>query len=211
MELSDEEVKQIIEEQLKQSQIKKAQFKALTFDEGTDEYYLMNCVATGQFGRFYTDDIQYGEWQKEIPDNWDLNRYFKAMGNLEEMFMHLSAFQTDVSDYFPEQRLIVQWPTGVYIAMRYVTGQGSDFSIWLPSSKEIPVINFSPSWENAKKLCKMSDYEKAKWYIKELEKGENLSNEELNMLYFTLGKYNRGRSFYDVVNKKNIREVLSNA
>lgn len=211
MELSDEEVKQIIEEQLKQSQIKKAQFKALTFDEGTDEYYLMNCVVTGQFGRFYTDDIQYGEWQKEIPDNWDLNRYFKAMGNLEEMFMHLSAFQTDVSDYFPEQRLIIQWPTGVYIAMRYVTGQGSDFSIWLPSSKEIPVINFSLSWENAKKLCKMSDYEKVKWYIKELEKGENLSNEELNMLYFTLGKYNRGRSFYDVVNKKNIREVLSNA
>jgi len=95
--------------------------------------------------------------------------------------------------------------------MRYVTGQGSDFSIWLPSSKEIPVIDFSLSWENAKKLCKMSDYEKTKWYIKELEKGENLSNEELNMLYFTLGKYNRGRSFYDVVNKKNIREVLSNA
>lgn len=209
MELSNEEIKRAAEDYFKQLQVKDVQFKDLTFDEDTDEYYLMNCIATGAFGHFYTDDIQYSEWQNEIPDNWDLNRYFKAMKNLEEMFIHLSTFQTDVSDYFPEQRLIIQWPTGVYIAMRYVTGQGSDFSI-LPSSKEIPVIDFFLSWEDAKKLCKISAYEKAKWYIEELKKDETFSDEELDILYFKLGRCSASNSFYEIVNKKNIRKVLSN-
>lgn len=207
----DDIYKQMAEEAFKQMQLRDEKFRALTFDEGTDEYYLMHCIATGAFGRFYTDDIGYGDWQKEVPEGWNLDRYFNAMNNLEELFMHLTPFQKDISDYFPEQQLIIQWPTGVYVAMRYVTGQGSDFSIWLPTSKEMPIIEFALSWEDAKKLCKISAYEKAKWYVKELEKEEVLSNEELNMLYFKLGSNINGRPFYEIINKKNIRKVLSNA
>ena len=207
----DDAYKQMAEETIKRMQLKEEKFKALTFDENTDEYYLMNCIATGSFGRFYTDDFGYGDWQKEVPDGWDLDRYFNAMNNLEDLFMHLIPFQKDISGYFPEQQLIIQWPTGVYIGMRYITGQGSDFSIWLPTSKEMPTIEFALSWENAKKLCKISSYEKAKWYIKELEKEEMFSNEELNILYFTLGRSFGDRSFYEIINKKNVRKVLSNA
>ena len=61
MELSNEEIKRVAEDYFKQLQAKDAQFKDLTFDEDTDEYYLMNCIATGAFGCFYTNDIQYGE------------------------------------------------------------------------------------------------------------------------------------------------------
>lgn len=207
----DDIYKQMAEETFKQMQAKEERFKALTFAEDTDEYYLMKCIATGSFGCFYTDDIGYGDWQKEVPDGWDLDRYFNAMNNLEELFMHLTPFQKDISGYFPEQQLIIQWPTGVYIGMRFIVGQGSDFSIWLPTSKEMPIIEFALSWEDAKRLCKISSYEKAKWYIKELEKEEVFSNEELNMLYFKLGSNIGGRSFYEIINKKNARKVLSNA
>ena len=204
----DDIYKKMAEETFERMQLKEERFKALTFAEDTDEYYLMNCVATGQFGCFYTDDFGYGDWQKEVPDGWDLDRYFNAMNNLEELFMHLAHFQKDISGYFPEQQLIIQWPTGVYVGMRFIVGQGSDFSIWLPTSKEMPEIEFALTWEEAVRLCKVKSYEKAKWYVEEKLKASELSVEEKQKLYYKLGANVSSRAFFEIVNAKNLREVL---
>lgn len=184
--------KSVAEGILKQYQEKEKKFLKTNFSKDSDPAKLMQLIATGQFSRFYVEDFGYGEWEKDVPTGWDLERYFKAMSQLEELFHHLCYFQSDVSDYFPEQQLYVRWENGVIVTMDYITGQGSDFRIFLQPVEEKPSFDFVLDYNDAIDLCKKNAWKQALWYLKQIIPEEifenDLSGYDLSMLMFRLGQ-----------------------
>lgn len=177
-----------------ESFVKKEQaFREMSFEKGSDAYILMERVATGQVKSYNTDDFQYGDWQSVVPLGWDLDRYFEAMHELHELFNHLSNFQIDVSNHFPEQQLYVRWENDIVVTMDFVIGQGSDFSLFLQSAKDKPRFDFVLDYNDAIDLCKKNSWKQALWYLKQIIPEDtfedDLSGYDLSILMFRLGQF----------------------
>jgi len=188
---------------LRKAEEKEEKFKKIDFSK--EPYFLMNycrdAIWYGKIDYLNTDDISYGNLEKIIPTDWSLEKYFEVMQELEELFNHLSNFQIDTSDYFPEQKLYIRLPVDEQIEkdcgefdlccrcsniieMRYIIGQGSDFSIGLIASEK-EFEEFTLDWKDAVKLSKMNSFEQAKWYVNYLFKTKKVDTDKL---YFLLGQ-----------------------
>ena len=116
-------------------------------------YWIMEyCARMQKIGKLTdslnTDDFEYGDWQKILPEEWldearkagDINKalkkYFDVMGGLERLFWRLCNFHIDVTRIFSEQILHLRIRTGDVIEMHYISGQGSDFWITLAKNTE---------------------------------------------------------------------------
>lgn len=190
-----------------------------------------------------TDDFGYGKWEEEVPKEWldeaiasgdkkkALDKYFDVMGKLEELFSRLCYFSTDVSDYFPEQKIYIKLPEDEeiqksidesdlpcecsnIICMDYVVGQGSDFSIDLVDidqwKKLLVEKQFFFEWEDAVKVSKMSGFEQAQWYCQKLLESEAAETikENKDKVFFILGQASAKSGFTDKLNLRNYKEVL---
>ena len=201
---------------------KEKAFKKRDYSKQSDSYYLIR-YAVDKFLKegsayFNTDDIQYGAWEDIVPEAWQesalrlvgdkrasLNKYFEVMEYLEDLFFHLAYFNEDISNYFPEERIIIKTPVidnkQYLIDMTLVIGQGSDFSISVVEGnkpelyKEHP-IGFIIDWEDAIKVAKMDEHDQAVWYAD-------------NGIY-TIGKDNFGNiSKVNLVTPENREKVIS--
>lgn len=197
-------------------------FKKRDYSEQSDSYYLIR-YAVDKFLKegsayFNTDDIQYGAWEDIVPEAWQesalrlvgdkkasLNKYFEVMEYLEDLFFHLAYFNEDISNYFPEERIIIKTPV-IYnkqylIDMTLLIGQDSDFSISVvegnkPELYEEHPIGFIIDWEDAIKVAKMDAHDQAVWYAD-------------NGIY-TIGKDNFGNiSKVNLVTPENREKVIS--
>lgn len=169
---------------------KEKAFNERDYSEQSDSYYLIKYAVDrflkGDPTYFNTDDIQYGAWENLVPEAWQknalklksdkkesLNKYFEVMGYLEDLFSHLAYFNEDISNYFPEERIIIRTPVidnkQYLIDMDLIIGQGSDFSISVvegnkPELYEEHPIGFIIDWEDAIKVAKMDVYDQVAWY-----------------------------------------------
>ena len=154
-------------------------------------YWIMEyCTKNQKSGKLtcalYTDDFQYSDWQKILPQEWiddaikngDVNmaleKYFNVMGDLELLFSELCYFHIDNSGSFPEQILYIRLKTEDVIEMHYLVGQGSEFYITL--TEEVNNLPFIIDWNDAvhgyHKKCKYD------WFI---WKPEGSSPEEIKI------------------------------
>jgi len=229
---------------------KEKAFNERDYSEQSDSYYLIKYAVDrflkGDATCFNTDDIQYGAWENIVPEVWQknalklksdkkesLNKYFEVMGYLEDLFSHLAYFNEDISNYFPEERIIIRTPVidnkQYLIDMDLIIGQGSDFSISVvegnkPELYEEHPIRFIIDWGDAIKVAKMNVHDQAAWYadngIYAIRKDNfgNISkvnlvtpeNREkvLSILDNTL-KTNIG--FYNCLNDKNFDKVINSS
>lgn len=206
--------------------------------------YCRSAIWFGKLTRcLNTDDFGYGEWDKEIPSEWvkeaeekgnkdsALQKYFNVMQTLEDLFSRLCYFHTDISERFPEQRLYIRLPVDKQIEkvccetdlpcncsdvieMRYVVGQGSDFSIDLVDSEVLKKESnpFIIDWEDAIEVSKMNTFEQAEWYYNYLIKKDfdfTLFVINKEKIFFLLGQASAKVGFVDKINFNNYKEVLS--
>ena len=172
-------------------------------------YWIMEyCARMQKTGKLtcplYTDDFQYGEWQKRLPKEWideakkagDVNKalekYFNVMGDLEHLFSELSYFHIDVSKTLPEQVLYLRIRTGDVIEMHYLVGQGSEFYITL--TEEVNNLPFIIDWNDAVNLTKLTTFEQANWYYEKMLSIANSQQTEFllrnkDKIFFLLGIY----------------------
>lgn len=218
------------------------------YSESSDAYFLIkhavNKFLNGHASYLNTDDIQYGAWEGIVPNVWQeeaqkrtgdrkdsLDKYFEVMGYLEDLFSHLAYFNEDISNYFPEERIIIRTPVidnkQYLIDMNLIIGQGSDFSISVvegnkPDLYETHPIKFIIDWDDAIKVAKMKPHDQAAWYadngiyaIRKDSSGNiskvNLVNSEnrekvLSVLEKTL---NTNVGFYNCLNADNFDKIIN--
>lgn len=140
------------------------EFQAKDFKD-SDAEYLLQCIATLKFDCFWTSDLEHLDWKNLIPEGWTLDRYYLAMNDLQDIFDHVSSFQIDCSDYFPSQSLFVKYNETV-LDLNFIVGQGSDFSICVAQTDVLTYLE----WLDVLKLCKMSSYQQAVWYLQNVLK-----------------------------------------
>lgn len=207
----------------KKLEAKEKAYNAKSFGPESDAYgilkWLTQCADEGKNTFLRTDDFGYGEdWKKEIPE-WYLKdsnddkeliqRYYAAMGDLEELFHHLAYFTEDVSYHFPEQRLFIKFDKYTF-EFNYITGQGSDFSISVVEKARPEVYKDHPirlviDYEKAVELSKASAYQQALYYA---NKVLEVHQKDLIKVMFILGQATARVGFLDFLNKDNFNERL---
>lgn len=191
-------------------------------------YWIMEyCARMQKSGKLpcalFTDDFQYGEWGKILPEEWideaikagDINKalekYFDVMGDLEHLFSCLCYFHIDVSKTLPEQILYLRIRTGDVIEMHYIVGQGSEFLITLAENSEnLPLVI---DWDEAVKLSKLTTLDQARWYFNDMysraDKNQKAFLEEnKDKIFFFLGVSVIRYGFVQRINLNNLYESL---
>ena len=205
---------------------KEEKFMNSDFGKNSEPYKLLKwleyCADNDRNTYLNTDDFGYGEhWKEEIPDwylkeaNGDehkaLEKYFDVMHELEELFNHLGYFTEDISDHFPEQRLIIRLGKYRY-DFDFIVGQGSDFSISVvekckPELYEKNPIKFVLDYNTAVELSKLSACEQAKYYAEHMLRGK-VTLENYGRVMFSLGQATAKVGFPDYLNKDNFDEKI---
>ena len=205
---------------------KEEKFMNSDFGKNSEPYKLLKwleyCADNDRNTYLNTDDFGYGEhWKEEIPDwylkeaNGDkhkaLEKYFDVMHELEELFNHLGYFTEDISDHFPEQRLIIRLGKYRY-DFDFIVGQGSDFSISVvekckPELYEKNPIKFVLDYNTAVELSKLSAYEQAEYYVEHMLRGK-VTPENYGRVMFRLGQATAKVGFPDYLNKDNFDEKI---
>lgn len=191
-------------------------------------YWIMEYCARMQksgklSGALFTDDFQYGEWRKILPEEWiddaikagDINKalekYFDVMGDLEHLFSCLCYFHIDATEAFPEQILYLRIRTGDVIEMHYIVGQGSEFLITLAENTEnLPLII---DWDEALKLSTLSSFDQAKWYYNDMfnkadKEQKAFLEENKDKIFFLLGLSVIRYGFVDRINLNKLYDSL---
>ena len=191
-------------------------------------YWIMEyCARMQKSGKLpcalFTDDFQYGEWGKILPEEWideaikagDINKalekYFDVMGDLEHLFSCLCYFHIDVSKTLPEQILYLRIRTGDVIEMHYIVGQGSEFLITLAENTEnLPLII---DWDEALKLSTLSSFGQAKWYYNDMfnkadKEQKAFLEENKDKIFFLLGISVILYGFVDRINLNKLYDSL---
>ena len=205
---------------------KEEKFMNFDFGKNSEPYKLLKwleyCADNDRNTYLNTDDFGYGEhWKEEIPDwylkeaNGDehkaLEKYFDVMHELEELFNHLGYFTEDISDHFPEQRLIIRLGKYRY-DFDFIVGQGSDFSISVvekckPEFYEENPIKFVLDYNTAVVLSKLSACKQAEYYAKHMLRGK-VTPENYGRVMFSLGQATAKVGFPDYLNKDNFDEKI---
>lgn len=205
---------------------KEEKFMNSDFGKNSEPYKLLKwleyCADNDRNTYLNTDDFGYGEhWKEEIPDwylketNGDehkaLEKYFDVMHELEELFNHLGYFTEDISDHFPEQRLIIRLGKYRY-DFNFIVGQGSDFSISVvekckPELYEENPIKFVLDYNTAVVLSKLSACEQAEYYAEHMLRGK-VTPENYGRVMFSLGQATAKVGFPDYLNKDNFDEKI---
>ena len=205
---------------------KEEKFMNSNFGKDSEPYKLLKwleyCADNDRNTYLNTDDFGYGEhWKEEIPDwylkeaNGDehkaLEKYFDVMHELEELFNHLGYFTEDISDHFPEQRLIIRLGKYRY-DFDFIVGQGSDFAISVvekckPELYEKNPIKFVLDYNTAVELSKLSAYEQAEYYAEHMLHGK-VTPENYGRVMFSLGQATAKVGFPDYLNKDNFDEKI---
>ena len=191
-------------------------------------YWIMEyCARMQKSGKLscalFTDDFQYGEWRKILPEEWideaikagDINKalekYFDVMGDLEHLFSCLCYFHIDATESFPEQILYLRIRTGDVIEMHYIVGQGSEFLITLTENTEnLPLII---DWNEALKLSTLSSFDQAKWYYNDMfnkadKEQKAFLEENKDKIFFLLGLSVIRYGFVDRINLNKLYDSL---
>lgn len=191
-------------------------------------YWIMEyCARMQKSGKLscalFTDDFQYGEWRKILPEEWideaiktgDINKalekYFDVMGDLEHLFSCLCYFHIDATETFPEQILYLRIRTGDVIEMHYIVGLGSEFLITLAENTEnLPLII---DWDEALKLSTLSSFGQAKWYYNDMfnkadKEQKAFLEENKDKIYFLLGLSVIRYGFVDRINLNKLYDSL---
>jgi len=191
-------------------------------------YWIMEyCARMQKSGKLpcalFTDDFQYGEWGKILPEEWideaikagDINKalekYFDVMGDLEHLFSCLCYFHIDVSKTLPEQILYLRIRTGDVIEMHYIVGQGSEFLITLAENSEnLPLVI---DWDEALKLSTLSSFDQAKWYYNDMfnkadKKQKAFLEENKDKIFYLLGLSVIRYGFVDRINLNKLYDSL---
>lgn len=205
---------------------KEEKFMNTDFGKDSEPYKLLKwleyCADNDKNTYLNTDDFGYGErWKEEIPDwylkeaNGDehkaLEKYFDVMHELEEIFNHLSYFTEDISNHFPEQRLIIRLGKYRY-DFDYIIGQGSDFSISVvekckPELYEENPIKFVLDYNTAVELSKLSAYKQAEYYAEHMLRSK-VTPENYGKVMFRLGQATTKVGFPNYLNKDNFDEEI---
>ena len=205
---------------------KEEKFMNADFGKNSEPYKLLKwleyCADNDKNTYLNTDDFGYGErWKEEIPDwylkeaNGDehkaLEKYFDVMHELEELFNHLGYFTEDISDHFPEQRLIIRLGKYRY-DFNYIIGQGSDFSISVvekckPELYEKNPIRFVLDYSTAVELSKLSACKQAEYYAEYMLRGK-VTPENYGRVMFRLGQATANVGFPNYLNKDNFDEKI---
>ena len=205
---------------------KEEKFMNSNFGKDSEPYKLLKwleyCADNDRNTYLNTDDFGYGEhWKEEIPDwylkeaNGDehkaLEKYFDVMHELEELFNHLGYFTEDISDHFPEQRLIIRLGKYRY-DFDFIVGQGSDFAISVvekckPELYEKNPIKFVLDYNTAVELSKLSAYEQAKYYAEHMLRGK-VTPENYGRVMFRLGQATAKVGFPDYLDKDNFDKKI---
>ena len=205
---------------------KEEKFMNSDFSKNSEPYKLLKwleyCADNDRNTYLNTDDFGYGEhWKEEIPDwylkeaNGDehkaLEKYFDVMHELEELFNHLGYFTEDISEHFPEQRLIIRLGKYRY-DFDFIVGQGSDFSISVvekckPELYEKNPIKFVLDYNTAVELSKLSACEQAEYYAEHMLHGK-ITPENYGRVMFSLGQATAKVGFPDYLNKDNFDKKI---
>ena len=170
-----------------------------------------------------TDDFEYGDWQKILPEEWldearkagDINKalkkYFDVMGGLERLFWRLCNFHIDVTRIFSEQILHLRSRTGDVIEMHYISGQGSDF--WITLAKNTENLPLIIDWDEAIRLSKMKRFYQARWYFNDMysradKEQKTFLEKNKDKIFFLLGLVGSWHSFVERINLNNLYESL---
>ena len=170
-----------------------------------------------------TDDFEYGDWQKILPEEWldearkagDINKalkkYFDVMGGLERLFWRLCNFHIDVTRTFSEQILHLRIRTGDVIEMHYISGQGSDF--WITLAKNTENLPLIIDWDEAIRLSKMKRFYQARWYFNDMysradKEQKTFLEKNKDKIFFLLGLVGSWHSFVERINLNNLYESL---
>ena len=157
--------------------------------ENSDVEHLLQCIESKQFESFWTSDLEYSDWKNLIPSGWTLDRYYLAMNDLHDIFDNVSSFQINCSEHFPSYSLFIKYNETI-LDLNLIIGQGSDFSIIIAQTD----VSTYLEWLDVLKLCKLSRYQQAVWYLQNVlnvQKTDSDYNEKL----FRLGSTN---SFFQV-------------
>lgn len=191
-------------------------------------YWIMEyCARMQKIGKLtdslYTDDFEYGDWQKILPEEWldearkagDINKalkkYFDVMGGLERLFWRLCNFHVDVTRTFSEQILYLRIRTGDVIEMHYISGQGSDF--WITLAKNTENLPLIIDWDEAVRLSKMKRFYQARWYFNDMysradKEQKTFLEKNKDKIFFLLGLAGSWHSFVERINLNNLYESL---
>ena len=232
--LEDEAIKVMAEETAERLAKEHEEFCKRDYGPNSDPYYLLKWFLNNDsLNCIYTDDAQYGDWKKFVPEKWIeelkdkneiLTKYFEVMGQLEEVFNKVCNFQTSCPGHFPDHRLKIIFEDSS-ITMRLIEGQGSDFQIW--KSKELDDAENSDhppyillSWENLLYLSKLNSFKQALWYkdfIKKwYEETKSITPDSLpkdfneDLVLWRLGAACAGAGFVKALNALNFREEVEN-
>lgn len=205
---------------------KEEKFMNTDFGKSSEPYKLLKwleyCADNDKETYFDTDDFGYRQgWKEAIPDwylkeaNGDehkaLEKYFDVMHELEELFNHLGYFTEDISDHFPEQRLIIRLGKYRY-DFDFIVGQGSDFSISVvekcrPDLYEKNPIKFVLDYNRAVELSRLSAYKQAEYYAEHMLRGK-VTPENYGKVMFRLGQATAKVGFPKYLNKDNFDEKI---
>ena len=205
---------------------KEEKFMNTDFGENSEPYKLLkwleHCADNDKNTYLNTDGFGYDEhWKEEIPDwylketNGDehkaLEKYYDVMHELEELFSHLCYFTEDISDHFPEQRLIIRLGKYRY-DFDYIVGQGSDFSISVvekckPELYEKNPIKFVLDYNTIVELSKLSACKQAEYYAEHMLRGK-VTPENYGKIMFLLGQATAKVGFPNYLNKDNFDEKI---
>ena len=212
--------------QLFLKEIKMKEDKKIDYD-GLPYWIMEFCAKNQKSGRLtcalYTDDFQYSDWQKILPQEWiddaikngDVNmaleKYFNVMGDLELLFSELCYFHIDNSGSFPEQILYIRLKTEDVIEMNYLVGQGSEFYITL--TEEVNNLPFIIDWNDAVNLTKLTTFVQAKWYYEKMLSIANSQQKEFllknkDKIFFLLGLSVIRYGFVERINFNKLEEAL---
>lgn len=192
----------------------------------SEPYYLLKWFANSNLDIICTDDIQYGDWEKEVPEEWvkkakksgnvkkALEKYFKVTGYIEELFNNLTGFQVPCDGHFPDHRLTILFE-GKLLTLRLIEGQGSDFQIWKADAERIRDSNTAEivlDYEDVLHLSKLNWYAQSLWYkdyLKKWYEGQN-KKEPFNesLVLWILGVACAGKGFIRALNTINFEEEM---
>ena len=227
----DKALKKEAEKAVKRLKKQHEAFCKRNYKEGSEPYYLLKWFVESGRPYIFTDDVQYGDWEKDVPEKWlkaatkdknkALKKYFDVMGQIEELFNKVCYLQSSYDGHFPDHRLTVQFENTL-ITMRLIEGQGSDFQIWkadearLQEEEDVPKIILS--YEELLKISKLGLYDQTLWYkdfLKDWYEKEKKSNpkkvpKEFNetLVMWILGTSCAGKGFIRALNETNFKEQV---
>lgn len=184
-----------------------------------EEY--LKWIADGKAGNgIWDDDYCYGEnWEQTVPEYCRTpEKFYETTGYLEELFFHLSPFHKNTPGNIPRQDLYIRITNSegkeVVLQISYITGQGSSLGVHIVENPDQD-LHCIFNWTMVEYLAKMSSYQQAVWYIKNVivEPEDSFDHKwVLTDSLFAASCFVLGQSihtgFFEALNKKNFRKVM---